>query len=168
MIEQRPTRRRIGLSIASALFALTIVVANYTVTDDAWPLAPLRMFSYGNKPDGQVHRMRFMVDWGNGERRAHSNDFGVRRSELEEQTPWRQQVPPAKMQMFVDHWNERHPKRQLQHFQVVVVTVQMKDSRPVGDEKITIIGDWAADDFTGERAEIDLPMAPETWPGHEN
>lgn len=157
---------RLGLSVTSALLALVIVVANFTVTDDAWPLAPLRMFSYGNKPDGQVHRMRFMVDWGDGERQAHSADFGLRRSELEEQTPWRQQVPPAKLRVFVDHWNERHPDRQLQHFQVVVVTTRMRDSRPVGDESITVIGDWAAPEFTGERADVDLPMAPDVWPGH--
>ena len=162
-----PRRRgRIGLSVASVVLAVVIVVANFTVTDDAWPLAPLRMFSYGNKPDGQVHRMLFTVDWGDGGHAAHADDFGLRRSELEEQTPWRQQVPPAKLRMLVNHWNRRHPDRQLQHFQVVVVTTGMRDSRPVGEETLTVIGDWAAPGFGGERDEVDLPMAPDVWPGH--
>lgn len=161
-------RRSSLASIASSIVIVVILIGSFTLTDDAWPLAPLRMFSHGNKPDGVVRNMRFEVDFGLGPRRRHADDIGLRRSELEEQTPWRMRVPDAKLEAMVRTYQQRHPRQNVQHFQVVVVTRQMKDSRPVGEPTTTVIGDWASPSFTGERAEVDLPLGPETWPGHSN
>ena len=48
--------------------------------------------------------------------------------------------------------------------QVVVTTTQMRNGEKAGEPVPTVIGDWAAPEWTGPRAERDRPLAP-PWPG---
>ncbi|HOT78500.1 MAG TPA: hypothetical protein PKY13_00875, partial [Microthrixaceae bacterium] len=62
------------------------VLGGFVLTDDAWPFAPLRMFSVGNNPDGVVRAMRLQGDTAAGHLVLYADAFGLRRAELEEQT----------------------------------------------------------------------------------
>jgi len=141
------------------------VLGGFVLTDDAWPFAPLRMFSVGNNPDGVVRAMRLQGDTAAGHLVLYADAFGLRRAELEEQTPWNRWVTTERVANLAAAYNERHPSRPpLIHLQVVVTTTQMRNGEKAGEPVPTVIGDWAAPEWTGPRAERDRPLAP-PWPG---
>ena len=150
--------------VSVVLVSLT-VLGSFALTDDHWPFAPFRMFSVANNPDGVVRRMILEADTDTGVRRTIGADgFGLRRAELEEQTPWDRWMSDERLSELVEGYNRRHETK-LVHVQVVVFTTQMRNGEPVGAETKRVIGDWAAPSWTGERAERDLPIAP-PWPGY--
>lgn len=141
------------------------VLGGFVLTDDAWPFAPLRMFSVGNNPNGVVRAMRLQGDTAEGPITLYADAFGLRRAELEEQTPWNRWVTDERVADLAAAYNKRHPSRPpLIHLQVVVTTTQMRNGERAGDPVPSVIGDWAAPSYEGPRAERNLPLAPE-WEG---
>lgn len=150
---------------------LTLLVAGATVagslwwTDDAFPFAPFRMFSHANDPDGVVRSMRFEAELASGERiRLEASAVGLRRAELEEQTPANRRVPDDRLAALAEVYNGRN-KDPIVHLQVVVHRVDLVGGVPQPDPTVTVIGDWAVEGWTGARVEVDLPPAG-PWRGH--
>lgn len=160
-----PTGRRWGLSYVSALLALVVVFGGFVLTDDAWPFAPLRMFSVGNDPNGAVRAMRLEGDTTKRHVILFADDFGLRRAELEEQTLPDRRVPDAKLAALAEVYNERHPNEPLVHLQVVVVSTQMRNGERASEPVPSVIGDWATPEYRGPRTRVDLPLAG-PWAGY--
>lgn len=166
-------RPRWVLSAVSAALAAVVVFGGFFLTDDAWPFAPLRMFSYGNNPNGVVRTMHLEghaadhVEGNTAGRHVvrYADDFGLRRAELEEQTPWDKRVPDAKLGALASTYNDRNPDHPLIHLQVVVRTTQMRNGEPAGEPTESVIGDWATPAYRGPRVDVDLPLAS-PWPGY--
>lgn len=159
-----PGRRSRLWSYVSVLVIGLSVLGGFAFTDDAWPFAPLRMFSVGNNPNGIVRELRLQGDTGSGPIRVGPGWVGLRRAELEEQTPWDRRVSDERLAQLAAVYNERHPSRPLLHLQVVVDTTQMRNGEKAGEPTSRVIGDWAGPGWTGPRVEVDLPVAP-PWPG---
>ncbi len=141
------------------------VVGSLRLTDDQWPIAPFRMFSYANDPDGVVRAMAVGVERTDGVSGVIGADHvGLRRAELEEQTPWDRRVPDERMDDLVEAYNARHDTR-LRRMQVILRTQQMRDGKPVGAETVEVIGEWIAPDESLTPTPIDLPDA-EPWDGY--
>jgi hypothetical protein len=151
-------------SIVSVVVVLVTVVGGFVFTDDAWPFAPFRMFSVGNDPNGVVRRMALVGDTSLGPVHFGATSLGLRRAELEEQTPWNRRVPAARLDDLAAAYNDRH-RVPLIHLQVVVYTTQMHDGEKASGETSVVIGDWAASSYSGPRVSVDLPVAP-PWPGY--
>jgi len=151
-------------SLISALLVVVTVVGGFVFTDAAWPFAPFRMFSVGNDPNGVVRRMAFVGDTATGPVRFGSDSVGLRRAELEEQTPWNRRVPNDRLADLAAAYDRRH-RQPILHLQVVVYTTQMHDGEKAGDETSTVIGDWASRRWQGDRTTVDLPVAA-PWPGY--
>lgn len=134
-------------------------------TDDAFPLAPYRMFSYGNKQDGVIRVLRLEGDLETGEHvRIDTERVGLRRAELEGQTPFRRRVPDRKMAALAQAYNERYDV-DVVHLQVVQRSVQLRGGEPQPGEELDVLGDWADERWRGERVEVDLPPA-DVAPGY--
>ena len=159
-----PSRPRRVWSYVSVLVIGLSVLGGFVFTDDAWPFAPLRMFSVGNDPNGIVRALRLQGDTAAGPVQVGAGWVGLRRAELEEQTPWDRRVSDERLRELADVYNRRHPSAPLLHLQVVVDTTRMRNGEKAGDAVATVIGDWAAPGWTGPRARVDLPVAP-PWPG---
>lgn len=151
-------------SVVSAVVVVVTVLGSVVLTDDHWPFAPFRMFSVGNNPNGIVRRMSLEGDTELGHLRFGAASIGLRRAELEEQTPWDRRVPDERLADLALAYNESHT-HDLVHLQVVVHTTQMRDGEKYGDETSEVIGDWAAESWDGPRVTVDLPLAP-PWPGY--
>ena len=148
------------------VLALATVTGSLWWTDDAFPLAPFRMFSHANDPNGVVRSMRFEADLESGRRiQLEASSVGLRRAELEEQTPANRRVPDERLQAIVETYNARNDD-EIVHLQVVVERVRLADGVPHGEPTVTVIGDWVDERWDGDRAEVDLPLA-EPWPGHD-
>lgn len=160
------SQRRGWLLILGSLAMVTATLAgSFLWTDDAFPMAPFRMFSYGNSPNSVVRTMRFEADLENGEHvRLDASTVGLRRAELEEQTNPHRRVPDENLEAIAAVYNERHDPDMV-HLQVVVRRIDMVDGVPQPGETITVIGDWADDRYTGERVDVDLDLA-EPWGGY--
>lgn len=149
---------------------VTVVIVTLTVlgsvagTDDHWPFAPFRMFSYGNNPNGVVRRMVVELHTPYRFVRVGADSFGLRRSEIEEQTPWNRRIPDERIADLARAYNRTHRHKAV-HLQLLVLTTQMRNGEKAGDETKEIIGDWADPSWTGERAVIDRPLA-DPWPGY--
>lgn len=152
-------------SVASAVLVAVVVFGGFVLTDDAWPFAPLRMFSVGNDPNGVVRAMRLEGDTATRHLILYADDFGLRRAELEEQTLPDRRVPNAKLRALADTYNRRHPSAPLIHLQVVVTSVRMRNGERAGRPIPTVIGDWATPAYRGPRVDVHLPLAP-PWPGY--
>lgn len=160
-----PSRRRRVLAGASIGLVILTVVGSVALTDDEWPVAPFRMFSYANDPNGVVRAMSLRVDRTDGVSGFIGADHvGLRRAELEEQTPWNRRVPDDSMIDLVDTYDDRHDTK-LRRLQVVVRTRQMRDGSPVGEETFEVIGEWIAPDADLDPTPIHLPEA-EPWDGY--
>lgn len=151
-------------SLVSAIVVAVTVIGGFVFTDDAWPFAPFRMFSVGNNPNGVVRRMSFEGDTDRGHLRFGSAAVGLRRAELEEQTPWNRRVPDDRLADLARAYNEHHTVP-LRHLQVVLHTTQMRNGEKFGEETSEVIGDWADPAWDGPRVRVDLPLA-EPWPGY--
>jgi len=151
-------------SVASVVVLAVTVLGGFVLTDDAWPFAPFRMFSVGNNPNGVVRRMALVVDTPTGPDAVGAARVGLRRAELEEQTPWNRRVPDDRLEDLARTYNERN-QLPVRHLQVVVFTTQMRNGEKFGEETQAVIGDWADPSWTGERVEVELPEAP-PWPGY--
>lgn len=157
-------RRWWFLPIVSLALAAATIAGSLWWTDDAFPVAPFRMFSYGNSPNSVVRTMRFEADLADGSHvRLDASAVGLRRAELEEQTNPNRRVPDDHLVAIAEVYNDRHDPDMV-HLQVVVRRVDMVDGQP-RDESITVIGDWADDRWDGQRVEVDLPVA-EPWEGY--
>lgn len=159
--DARPVSRWLmWLSVLSAVLAIVTVSTTLFGSDDLWPFAPFRMFSYADDPNGLVKRMIVEGDTNFGNHRTFgAANFGLRRSELEEQTPWREWVPESKVKSLVDVYNSRHTA-QIIHAQVVVYTTQLHNGEPDGPATRSVIGDWASPEWKGERVQQgDMPTA---------
>ena len=99
--------------VASSLAIVGLTVAgSVALTDDEWPIAPFRMFSYANNPDGEVRSMLLGVERTDGVSGfIGASHVGLRRAELEEQTPWNRRVPDERMEDLVEAYNDRHDTR---------------------------------------------------------
>ena len=149
----------------SLAVAAATIAGSLWWTDDAFPFAPFRMFSHANDPNGVVRSMRFEADLTSGERIVlEAPAIGLRRAELEEQTPANRRVPDAHLAAIADTYNARNDD-EIVHLQVVVRRVPLLDGVPQAEETVTVIGDWADDRWDGPRVEVDLPPA-EPWPGY--
>ncbi len=158
-------RWRVLLSILTLLVAGATVAGSVWWTDDAFPFAPFRMFSHANDPNGVVRSMRFEAELASGERiRLEASAVGLRRAELEEQTPSNRRVPDERLAAIADVYNRRHDDG-IVHLQVIVRRVDLIGGVPQPGETTTVIGDWAAPGWSGERVEVDLPEAG-PWRGH--
>jgi hypothetical protein len=159
-------RRWWFLPFCTVALALATIAGSLWWTDDAFPIAPFRMFSYGNRPDTVVRDIRMEGELEDGRQiRVSWKSVGLRRAELEGQTHPNRRVPDENMAALARVYNERRAT-DLVHLQVVVRRVDMEDGRPVPDgESFTVIGDWASDDFDGERIDVDLPL-DEPTPGY--
>lgn len=159
-------RRGWLLPLCSVVLALVTITSSVWWTDDAFPIAPFRMFSYGNRPNTVVRDLRLEGQLEDGrEIRVGWKAVGLRRAELEGQTHPNRRVPDENLRGIARVYNERHDP-DLVHLQVVVRRIDMVDGRPAPDgESFTVIGDWAADDFTGPRVEVDLPL-DDPMPGY--
>lgn len=72
--------------MVSLVLALATIAGSLFWTDDAFPIAPFRMFSYGNRPDTLVRDTRIEGELETGEEiRVGWADVGLRRAELEGQ-----------------------------------------------------------------------------------
>lgn len=157
----RPVSRGLmWLSVLSAVLAVVTVSTTLFGSDDLWPFAPFRMFSFADDPNGLVKRMVVEGDTNFGHHRKFgAANFGLRRSELEEQTPWREWVPESKVKSLVDVYNKRHTG-QIIHAQVVVYTTQLQNGEPAGPATRSVIGDWASPEWKGDRVQQgDMPTA---------
>ncbi|WP_436794457.1 hypothetical protein [Actinospongicola halichondriae] len=154
------------LPFCTLALALATIAGSLWWTDDAFPIAPFRMFSYGNRPNTVVRDLRLEGELENGEQiRVGWKAVGLRRAELEGQTHPNRRVPDENMEALARVYNERRDP-DLVHLQVVVRRIAMVDGRPAPDgETFTVIGDWASDDFDGLRVEVDLPL-DEPTPGY--
>lgn len=153
------------LTLGSVLVALATIAGSLWWTDDAFPMAPFRMFSYGNSPNSVVRTMRFQADLADGRHvRLDASTVGLRRAELEEQTHPNRRVPDENLAAIAAVYNDRHDPDMV-HLQVVVRRIDMVDGVPQPGETITVIGDWADDRWDGERADVDLPLA-DPWEGY--
>lgn len=153
------------LPFVTLLVVFGTVAGSLWLTDDAFPFAPFRMFSHANDPDGVVRSMRFEADLASGERiRLEAPAVGLRRAELEEQTPANRRVPDDRLAAIVEVYNQRNDDP-IVHLQVIVRRVDLVGGVPQADPTITVIGDWAAPEWDGERVEVDLPVAG-PWRGH--
>ena len=145
--------------LGSLTMAVLMVVSSVWWTDDAFPLAPYRMFSYGNKQNGIVEVLRFEADLESGERvRLDASVVGLRRAELEGQTPFDRRVPDDKLAAIAEVYNDRH-EDDILHLQVVARGVRLRNGEPQEGEILTVIGDWADERWSGRRVEVDLPLA---------
>ena len=134
-------------------------------TDDAFPVAPYRMFSYANRQDGVVWSLRLdaVLETGEGVE-VDPARIGLRRAELEGQTPFRRRVPDHKMAALAEAYNRRHDV-DLVHLQVVQRGVRLRGGERLPGEELTVLGDWAAQEWDGPRVEVDLPVA-DVVPGY--
>lgn len=152
----RRVRRWIAI-VASTTLALGVVAGSVWFHDDQFPFAPFRMFSYGNDPNGLVRSMRFEVTYASGRTGPlDATAIGLRRAELEGQTHPNRRVPDAAMAALVEAYNARHDDR-IVHLQVVVRRVDLVDSVPQPGVDLTVIGDYALDEYQGPRVVVDLP-----------
>lgn len=144
---------------------VTMVGASLWGTDDAFPLAPYRMFSYANKQDGVVRSLRLEGSLETGEYvRIDPATIGLRRAELEGQTPFGRRLPDHKLAALAAAYNERHDT-EVVHLQVVQRSVRLQGGEPQPGEELLVLGDWADDRWVGPRAEVDLPVA-DVLPGY--
>jgi hypothetical protein len=152
--------RRAGWFVgASVALATAMLVTSLWGTDDAFPLAPYRMFSYSNSRNGVVRVLRFEADLESGRRvRLDASSVGLRRAELEGQTPFGRRVPDRKLAAIARVYNERHDDDMV-HLQVVSRGVRLRDGEPQPGEELIVLGDWADGRWDGPRAEVDLPLA---------
>ena len=149
----------------SLLLVLAMVGTSFWGTDDAFPLAPYRMFSYGNKQDGVVRSLRLEASLETGEQvRIPTDRIGLRRAEVEGQTPFNRRVPDHKMAALAGAYNERHDV-DVVHLQVVQRSVRLRGGEPQPGEELLVLGDWADERWRGDRAEVDLPVA-DVVPGY--
>lgn len=144
---------------------LALCVTSFWGSDDAFPLAPYRMFSYGNKQDGVIRVLRLEGDLETGQHvRIDAARIGLRRAELEGQTPFDRRVPDHKMAALAEAYNERH-EVDVVHLQVVQKGVELRGGKPQPGEQLDVLGDWADDRWDGERVVVDLPVA-DVVPGY--
>lgn len=161
----RGRRTRGLLPVASLALALATIASSLWWTDDAFPIAPFRMFSYGNDPDTVVRTTRLDGHLETGESvRLRWDDIGLRRADLEGQTHPNRRVPDENLAALARVYNEHHDP-DVVHLQVVVRRVKLVDGVPQPGETLTVIGDWADEGWDGERAEVDLPV-DEPTPGY--
>ena len=153
-----PRRSGVLVAVTGAL-AVAMVVTSLWGTDDAFPFAPYRMFSYANNPDGVVRVLRFEADLESGRRvRLDASSVGLRRAELEGQTPFGRRVPDHKLAAIARVYNERHDDDML-HLQVVSRGVRLRNGKPQPGEELIVLGDWADERWDGPRVDVDLPLA---------
>ncbi|MDZ7676863.1 MAG: hypothetical protein U5K30_17585 [Acidimicrobiales bacterium] len=153
------------MPVVSLVLALATIAGSLFWTDDAFPIAPFRMFSYGNRPDTVVRDTRVEGELETGEEiRVGWAAVGLRRAELEGQTHPNRRVPDENLEGLARVYNERHDP-DLVHLQVVVRRVNMEGGKPQPNPTFTVIGDWAAEGYDGERVEVDLPL-DEPMPGY--
>lgn len=157
--------------LAAVLPIVTVVLVAATLassvwwSDDAFPLAPFRMFAYGNRPDTVVRTTRLDGHLETGEEvRLRWEDIGLRRADLEGQTHPNRRVPDENLEALARVYNEHHDP-DVVHLQVVVRRVKLVDGVPQPGETLTVIGDWATDDYDGPRVEVDMPL-DEPTPGY--
>lgn len=137
-------QRKFVLSIVSAVIITLTISGSFFFTDDAFPVAPFRMFSYGNSPSGVVREMTIEITSESGEnRRVGIAQFGMRRAELEEQTPWNQTVPQSRMAELAESYDSHHEDK-LVALRVLVKTTQLVDGVPEEEQTIDVIGEWRA------------------------
>lgn len=135
-------------------------------TDDAFPLAPYRMFSYGNEPDGVVRVLRLEADLESGRHiRFSTEEIGLRRAEVEGQTRFNRRVPDRKMAALARVYNERHDDDALR-LQVVQRGVRLRGGEPQPGEELVVLGEWVDPRWDGPRTEIDLPLPDDDLPGY--
>ena len=162
----RVPRRRWVHVTGSVLVALALVVSGLWGTDDAFPLAPYRMFSYGNPPDGVVRVLRLEADLESGRHvRFSAEEIGLRRAELEGQTRFGRRVPDHKVAALARVYNERHEDEALR-LQVVQRGVRLRGGTPQPGEELVVLGEWAGPGWDGPRTRIDLPLAEDDLPGY--
>lgn len=158
-------RRRWPYAAGSVLLILALCATGLWGSDDAFPLAPYRMFSYGNRQDGTIRVLRLEGDLETGEHvRMDTERIGLRRAELEGQTPFNRRVPDRKMAALAEAYNERHDV-DVVHLQVVQKSIELRGGEPQPGERFDVLGDWADDRWDGERADVDLPVA-DVVPGY--
>lgn len=150
------------LVVGTLAMAAATVAGSLWWTDDAFPFAPFRMFSYGNSPNSVVRTMRFEADLASGEHvQLDASSVGLRRAELEEQTDPNRRIPDANLAAIAEVYNRRFDD-DVVHLQVVVRRIDMVDGQPQPGETITVVGDWADARWRGPRSEVELELA-EPW-----
>ncbi len=153
------------LILGSLALIVATLAGSFLWTDDAFPMAPFRMFSYGNSPNSVVRTMRFEADLADGRHvRLDASAVGLRRAELEEQTNPNRRVPDENLAAIAEVYNDRHDP-EVVHLQVVVRRIAMVDGVPQPGETVTVIGDWADERWTGGQIDVDLELA-EPWDGY--
>lgn len=164
-VDGLPSRRvRVALGGVALAVVATIFAGNFLWTDDEFPAAPFRMFSYANSQNGVIRTMRFEADLASGAHvKLDASTVGLRRAELEEQTPSNRRVPDEKLAAIVAVYNERFDD-DIVHLQVIVRRIRLIEGIPQ-PETIAVIGDWATPAWTGPRITVDLPEA-DPWPGY--
>ena len=158
-------RRAWGYVAGSVLLVLAMVGTSFWATDDAFPLAPYRMFSYGNKQDGVVRSLRLEGTLETGAHvRIDPARIGLRRAELEGQTPFNSRMPDHKVAALAEAYNDRHDE-DVVHLQVVQRSTRLRGGEPQPGEDLVVLADWADERWDGPRAEVDLPVA-DVLPGY--
>ena len=150
----------------SVLVVLAMAVSGLWGTDDAFPLAPYRMFSYGNPSDGVVRVLRLEADLESGRHiRFSAEEIGLRRAELEGQTRFGRRVLDHKMAALARVYNERHDDDALR-LQVVQRGVRLRNGKPQPGEELLVLGEWVDPRWHGPRTPIELPLAEDDLPGY--
>ena len=128
--------------MVSVLVASLTIAGSFFFTDDAFPIAPFRMFSYANNPNGVVRKMDFQAELASGKTVPHldASEFGLRRAELEEQTPWNVTPPPEKMAALIEAYNQNH-EDDIVVLRLVLKTTQLVEGVPEKGQTVEVLGE---------------------------
>jgi hypothetical protein len=113
-------------------------------TDDAWPFAPFRMFAAPTRRTTAIVYPQFSGVRADGTAvRLYSDDFGVRRAEVEPNLGTGYRIPPALLADLATSYNARHPGKELVRLDLHRVGQRLVDGRP-GAKVDEIVQTWEA------------------------
>jgi hypothetical protein len=140
----RPRRGRRWRLALAALVIVPSFIGQIWGTDDAWPFAPFRMFASPTRRTTTILHPVFIGVTADGVRHhLYSDDFGVRRAEVEPNLGRHHRLPPALLADLATSYNARHPDRRLVALELHSIGQKLVDGRP-GAKVDVHVQTWAA------------------------
>ena len=141
------TRARRGRTWRLILAAAVIVpsfVGQIVGTDDAWPFAPFRMFAAPTRRTTAIVYPQFSGVRADGTPvRLYSDDFGVRRAEVEPNLGPGYRIPQRLLADLATSYNSRHPRGVLVRLDLHRVGQRLLDGKP-GEKVDEVVQTWVA------------------------
>lgn len=137
-----PLARRVRIALTVTVVAL-LFYSSTVGSDDLFPFAPFKMYSYASKSNGVVGYPGVEATTADGRHlEVRAGDLGLRRAEIEGQLA-RFRSDPSTMAILAEAWRRKHPDGpEIVELRLYRRSRKVVDSRPVGGVREQLIATW--------------------------